>query len=73
MSALDLSILWPAFIAGLLVTAESFCAEKGVEPQDVIEARLAEDMLPFAYQVKAAAVHSLGRSRACAAGCSLPT
>ena len=44
----------------LLVTAESFCAEKGVEPQDVIEARLAEDMLPFAYQVKAAAVHSLG-------------
>jgi len=47
-------------IAGLLVTAESFCAEKGVEPQDVIEARLAEDMLPFAYQVKAAAVHSLG-------------
>ena len=47
-------------IAGLLVTAESFCAEKGVEPQDVIEARLTEDMLPFAYQVKAAAVHSLG-------------
>ena len=47
-------------IAGLLVTAESFCAEKGVEPQDVIEARLTEDMLPFAYQVKSTAVHSLG-------------
>jgi Uncharacterized protein conserved in bacteria len=47
-------------VAGLLVTAESFCAEKGVEPQDIIEARLAEDMLPFAYQVKSTAVHSLG-------------
>jgi uncharacterized protein len=47
-------------VAGLLVTAESFCAEKGVEPRDIIEARLAEDMLPFAYQVKSTAVHSLG-------------
>jgi hypothetical protein len=47
-------------VAGLLVTAESFCAEKGVEPQDIIAARLAEDMLPFAYQVKSTAVHSLG-------------
>jgi len=47
-------------IAGLLVTAESFCAEKGFAPQDIIEARLAEDMLPFAYQVKSTAVHSLG-------------
>jgi uncharacterized protein len=47
-------------IAGLLVTAESFCAEKGLAPQDIIEARLAQDMLPFAYQVKSTAVHSLG-------------
>lgn len=47
-------------VAGLLVTAESFCTEKGVEPQDIIEARLAGDMLPFAYQVKSTAVHSLG-------------
>jgi uncharacterized protein len=47
-------------VAGLLVTAESFCAEKGVEPKEIIEARLAEDMLPFAYQVKSTAVHSLG-------------
>ena len=47
-------------VAGLLVTAESFCAEKGFAPQDIIEARLAEDMLPFAYQVKSTAVHSLG-------------
>src|SRR5262249_28913549 len=47
-------------IAGLLVTAEKFCAEKQLAPQEIIDARLAEDMLPFAYQVKSTAVHSLG-------------
>jgi len=47
-------------IAGLLVTAETFCTEKGLAPQDIIDARLAQDMLPFAYQVKSTAVHSLG-------------
>jgi uncharacterized protein len=47
-------------VAGLLVTAETFCAEKQLAPQDIIDARLAEDMLPFAYQVKSTAVQSLG-------------
>jgi uncharacterized protein len=47
-------------VAGLLVTAETFCAEKQLAPQQIIDARLAEDMLPFAYQVKSTAVHSLG-------------
>jgi uncharacterized protein len=47
-------------VAELLVKAETFCAEKGVPPREIIEARLAEDMLPFSYQVKSTAVHSLG-------------
>src|SRR6266704_4490471 len=47
-------------VSGLLGTAEAFCAEKGIAPEDIIKARLAEDMLPFAYQVKSTAVHSLG-------------
>ena len=47
-------------MSGLLVTAETFCAEKKLAPQTIIDARLAEDMLPFAYQVKSTAVHSLG-------------
>jgi uncharacterized protein len=47
-------------VSGLLVKAESFCTEKGIAPQDIIQARLAEDMQPFAYQVKSTAVHSLG-------------
>jgi uncharacterized protein len=47
-------------VSGLLCKAEDFCAEKGLAPRDIIQARLAEDMLPFAYQVKSTAVHSLG-------------
>ena len=47
-------------VSGLLVKAESFCAEKGIAPPELIQARLAPDMLPFAYQVKSTAVHSLG-------------
>jgi hypothetical protein len=49
-----------AGVAGLLVKGEAFCAEKNVAPADLIQARLAGDMLPFAYQVKSTAVHSLG-------------
>lgn len=47
-------------VSGLLGKAETFCAEKGIEPPELIQARLAPDMLPFAYQVKSTAVHSLG-------------
>jgi uncharacterized protein len=47
-------------MSGLLVTAETFCSEQRLAPEEIIEARLAQDMLPFAYQVKSTAVHSLG-------------
>jgi hypothetical protein len=47
-------------VAGLLVKAQAFCAEKSINHDDIIQARLAPDMLPFAYQVKSTAVHSLG-------------
>jgi hypothetical protein len=47
-------------VAAVLVKAEAFCIEKAMAPQDIIHARLADDMHPFAYQVKSTAVHSLG-------------
>lgn len=47
-------------VAGLLHTAQAFCADKGIEAPELLQARLAPDMLPFAYQVKSTAVHSLG-------------
>ena len=47
-------------VAGLLATAEAYCTQQQIAPRDIIDARLAEDMLPFAYQVKSTVVHSLG-------------
>jgi hypothetical protein len=40
--------------------AEAHCTSKAIAPDALIQARLAEDMFPFAYQLKSAAVHSLG-------------
>lgn len=47
-------------VSALIDKAEAYCADKGLPPEDIIEARLAEDMLPFAYQVKSVATHSQG-------------
>ena len=45
---------------GLIDKAEAFCVERNLSPDILIQARLAEDMLPFTYQVKSMTVHSLG-------------
>ena len=47
-------------VDALLGKAEAFCAEHGRAESDLIDARLAPDMLPFGYQVKSCAAHSLG-------------
>ena len=47
-------------VSGLLDKAESFCVEKSIAADDIVQARLADDMLPFAYQVKSTAIHSIG-------------
>jgi hypothetical protein len=47
-------------VSGLLDRGEAWCAEQKVAPEDVIQARLAPDMLPFAYQVKSTVAHSIG-------------
>lgn len=46
--------------AALVVKAQAHCDGGGIPPDELIHARLADDMLPFAYQVKSIAVHSLG-------------
>ena len=47
-------------VDALLDKAEAFCAEHGRAESDLIDARLAPDMLPLGYQVKSCAAHSLG-------------
>jgi uncharacterized protein len=47
-------------VAALVDKAEAFCNEKELPALDILDARLAADMQPFAYQVKSTVVHSLG-------------
>ncbi|MEC3909035.1 DUF1993 domain-containing protein [Sphingobium sp. CR2-8] len=47
-------------VSRLVTKVEAYCSEKGWPAEALIEARLADDMLPFAYQVKSTAVHSIG-------------
>lgn len=45
-------------VAVILEKAEAHCKEKGVAPDDLLNARLAEDMWPLAVQVKQTVAHS---------------
>jgi hypothetical protein len=47
-------------LSRLVGKAEAYCTEQGLAPAELIQARLIPDMLPFAYQVKSATVHSAG-------------
>lgn len=50
-------------VSGLLGKAQAFCAERNIAPEEIIQARLAADMLPFAYQVTSTVAHSIGAIR----------
>jgi len=45
-------------LADIMDKAEAHCADQGLSEQAVLDSKLAEDMLPLAYQLKSAAVHS---------------
>lgn len=47
-------------IDALLDKAEAFCTERDIAPAALIDAKLADDMLPFGYQVKSCVEHSAG-------------
>jgi hypothetical protein len=59
-------------VDGLLIKAQTWCVERKLPPEDLIQAHLAPDMLPFAYQVKSACVHSLGSVAALTSGVFSP-
>ncbi|WP_445193872.1 DUF1993 domain-containing protein [Sphingomonas sp. Tas61C01] len=59
-------------VDALITKAEAFCADQGRTAADLIDARLAPDMLPFGYQVKSCAAHSLGGVEGVRAGSFSP-
>jgi hypothetical protein len=59
-------------IDALIDKAAAFCAENGKAESELIEARLAPDMLPFGYQVKSCVGHSIGGIEGVQAGTYSP-
>jgi hypothetical protein len=47
-------------IEGVLSKGAAYCKENNIDPNSVVETRLAPDMLPFRFQVVAVAHHSAG-------------
>ena len=54
--------------ARLLDKAEGWAAERGIAEADLLGARLADDMLPLAYQFKSCWVHSANAIQRCREG-----
>ncbi|KAB7648290.1 DUF1993 domain-containing protein [Polymorphobacter fuscus] len=59
-------------VDGLLDKAAAFATAHGRSEADLIDARLAPDMLPFGYQVKSCAAHSIGGIEGVRAGSFSP-
>jgi uncharacterized protein len=57
---------------GLMDKAEAFCADTGLDPAALVDAKLADDMLPFGYQVKSVCAHSIGAIKGVRAGVFSP-
>ncbi len=59
-------------IRALLEKAEAYCAEKGCTADEIIAARITDDMLPFNWQVRWVATHSIGAIEGVRAGVFAP-
>ena len=47
-------------LLGVLDKGEKHCAEKGIDPATMLNAKLADDMLPFTFQIMQSITHSAG-------------
>lgn len=59
-------------VEGFLGRGLAHCHEKGIDPNEIVEARLFPDMLPFRFQVLSVAHHSIGAIRGVQAGVFAP-
>jgi hypothetical protein len=59
-------------VEGFLGRGLAHCQEKSIDPNEVVETRLAADILPFRFQVWAVAHHSIGAMRGVKEGVFAP-
>ena len=57
---------------GVLSKGAAHCKEKGIDPNEIVETKLAPDMLPFRFQIVAVAHHSAGAIAGAKAGAFAP-
>jgi hypothetical protein len=55
-------------VSGFLERGAAFWADKGVDPEAIVETRLSEDMLPFRFQILSVVHHSHGAIEAIKSG-----
>jgi hypothetical protein len=55
-------------VAGFLDKGRTWCGEHGVDPEAIVETRVAEDMFPFRFQIQSVAFHSAGAVAALLSG-----
>ena len=55
-------------IEGVLSKGAAYCKEKNIDPNEIVETKLAPDMLPFRFQIVAVAHHSAGAIKGAKAG-----
>jgi len=60
-------------VDGLLTKSLAHFRDKGIDPAEVVETRLASDMLPFRFQVVSVAHHSRGAMEAARNGVFVPS
>lgn len=59
-------------VSGFLDKGLAFCREKNIDPEQIVEARLYPDMLPFSFQIQSVAHHSIGTIEALQSGVFRP-
>lgn len=59
-------------VLGLMGKAETHCVNQQLAPAELIRTRLAQDMYPLGYQVKATVVHSIGALEGARLGAYVP-
>ena len=61
-----------AAVSGCLKKGAAFCAEQGTDPNEIVAARVIDDMLPFSFQIASVAHHSLGAVEGAQGGAFYP-
>ena len=59
-------------VEGFLSRGMAHCTERNIDPNEIVETRLFDDMLPFRFQIWSVAHHSLGAMRGVQAGVFAP-